>query len=139
MTLMQDDDFDNGIQIAPKEVAEVLGNIKVATFVLQNPIQYFDQTFFCLGSDGVSSSNKAEIKSASGLDYYISEWSQWARCNDMKDKESTYRIRRKADGNEVLQSRYCRCSDLKELPSPRFVHSNIMIYFCKHLHTNFFT
>ena len=42
-------------------------------------------------------------------------------CDDVKNKEMAFRTRRKGDGNPIMQSRYCRCSDLKDLPSPRFV------------------
>ena len=119
MTLTQITDYDDGIELSAKEVSEVMGDIKVATFVLQNPKQYYGQSFYCSANNDLSSPNEALIQQASGQDYYISEWSEWTKCDDVKNKELVFRNRRKGNGKEALQSRYCRCSDLKELPSPR--------------------
>ena len=121
MTLVQTSDYGDGVEVPAIEVNEVMGDIKVATFVLKNPRQFNGQSFFCEGSNGLSSPNEAVIEQVSGNDYFTSEWSEWSKCNDVKGGEMAFRERRKADGNPIMQSRYCRCSDLKDLPSPRFV------------------
>ena len=121
MTLVQTSDYGDGVDVPATEVNEVMGDIKVATFVLKNPKQFNGQSFFCEGSNGLSSPNEAVIEQVSGNNYFTSEWSEWSKCEDVKNKEMAFRTRRKGHGNPIMQSRYCRCSDLKELPSPRFV------------------
>lgn len=120
MNLVQSTDYGDGVEIPATEVSEVMGDIKVAKFVLTNPKQFNGQSFYCEGSNGLSSANEAVIEQVSGNNYFTGEWSEWSKCNDIKSKEMAFRTRKKADGGEILQSRYCRCSDLKELPSPRF-------------------
>ena len=51
MTLVQFSDYDDGERIPAIEVDEVMGDIKVATFVLKNPKQFNGQSFFCEGSN----------------------------------------------------------------------------------------
>ena len=121
MTLIQTSDYDDGVEVPALEVNGVMGDIKVARFVLKNPQQFNGQSFFCEGSNGLSSQNEAVIEQVSGNDYFTSEWSEWSKCNDVKNMEMAFRTRKTGDGNSKMQSRYCRCSDLKEPPSPRFV------------------
>ena len=120
MNLVHMDEWDE-VKIRAIEVNEVMGDIKVARFVLRNPQQFDGESFFCQGSNGLSSPNEAVIEKVYDKEYFTSEWSEWSKCNDIKNNELAFRTRRKANGEVPLQSRYCRCSDLKELPSPRFV------------------
>ena len=120
------------IEIQAEEVTEVMDDIKVARFVLKNPKQYHENSFECSAANGsYTSPNVVTIKEVSDDDYFISEWTEWSKCSDVNNKTMTFRTRTAANGNESMQSRYCRCSDLKELPSPRFVHSRIKIHITK--------
>ena len=120
------------IEIQAEEVTEVMDDIKVARFVLKNPKQYHENSFECSAANGsYTSPNVVTIKEVSDDDYFISEWTEWSKCSNVKNKTMTFRTRRAANGNEAMQSRYCRCSDLKELPSPRFVHCKIEINITK--------
>ena len=91
-----------------------------------------ENSFECSTENGsYTSPNVVTIKEVSDNSHFISEWTEWSKCSDVKNKTMTFRTRRAANGNEAMQSRYCRCSDLKELPSPRFVHCKIEINITK--------
>lgn len=109
----------------PEDVNKVVGDIHVARFVLENPKQYYGQKFYCYESNGFTSPNDVSIQKASGNDYFVGEWSEWAGCTDVKHK--TNRTRTKGNGEKIFQKRYCRCSDLKELPSPRYTYACLLI------------
>ena len=120
-------DSDIELNIEAKEVDTVIDNIKVARFELNNPEQLAlirDLRLYCGDGDReFESPNDVHIQNSPNDDYFTSEWSEWARCNDVTDR--TNRSRSKANGEEVWQSRYCTCSLLKELPSPRYFNCNI--------------
>ena len=105
------------ISIEAKRSYQVAGDIKVAIFELENPILYLNKSFLCRSSVTISP-NHVFIKRVD--DYFLSEWSEWSSCSNVNNKELVARTRKMADGSLYAQSRYCRCSDLDKLPSPRF-------------------
>ena len=117
---MEEDDYDEGLVIQAFSTTEVLGDIKEATFNLRNPGQFAGKSFYCSGSNGNDSPNILNINEASPKEnYFTSSWTEWSKCNDVKNNELVFRSRMKSDGTSIFQNRYCRCSDLQVLPSPR--------------------
>lgn len=50
-----------------------------------------------------------------------SQWSEWSKCDQQKVGIDKVRRSRKLLGEVQSQDRYCRCSDLQEMPRPRIV------------------
>ena len=116
---VEDDEYDE-VEIPAFSTTEVLGDIKEATFYLRNPSKFAGKRFYCSGSNGKDSTNTLNINKASpNVNYFISSWTEWSKCEDVKNNELVFRSRMKSDGTRILQDRYCRCSDLQVLPSPR--------------------
>lgn len=103
-----------------------MGDIAIAKFVLPDPKRFDGQELLCINmANGLVSPNNASIKFISDGNYQIGEWSEWSKdCYDVMNETKVFRKRMMNNtgnnGVEVeVQSRYCRCSDLHELPSPR--------------------
>lgn len=92
----------------------------MAKFVIEDFRQFQNEHLYCKGPNELLSPNKVVIERVSA-DYFISEWSEWSKCNDVNTKELVVRTRHMAKGNLYSESRYCRCNDLKQLPSPRYL------------------
>ena len=107
------------IEIQAADVSEVMGDIKAVTFNLTR--DNVGQDFYCVTDDGLHSPNTAPVKDFGGDNYFVTEWSEWTKCSDVGNKILVNRRRRLGNDKHAIQSRYCRCSDLEVLPSPRYI------------------
>ena len=112
MTLIK---VDEGSEIQRAEVDEYMGDIKVARFVITKSSNLQGQNLSC-SADTTESPNVVEILPAKHSEtYLVGQWGNWSVC----EEEKVYRSRFTNYGESVQQERYCRCTDFKELPSPR--------------------
>ena len=119
LIFVQSDDYGEETEFEASDIID-MGNIKAARFVIDNPKQFDGKVFYCKGNDDYFSANEAGVKVTSDShDYFVSQWSEWSKCEDMNGNNTVSRHRKRGDGSNVEQTRYCRCSDLSELPSPR--------------------
>ena len=73
--------------------------------------------YYCRNADGVDSLNFLELYESN--EDIMGQWSPWTSCLLVqKDRVSRTR-KRNQHLKEDVQSRYCRCSDLAQLPRPR--------------------
>ena len=113
-----DADSQTSIEFSPVEVY-TKGTILEAKFVIEDATNYTDHTFYCT-DENWSKTSPNQFKLMSSI-HHFSEWSSWSSCHnvgkDMVTRNRTISNR----ANPMVQSRYCRCSDLAVLPSPRYV------------------
>ena len=98
---------------------EIWNDLKMTTFTVKNPYQHIGK-YFCSTSEGIESLNQVEfIETQSSI---WSQWSEWGKC-ELVGEEIVKRVRfDEQNKRRQIQKRFCRCSDLKELPRPRYVH-----------------
>ena len=71
--------------------------------------------YYCKNSNGIESSNVLEISESQET---WTKWTPWSKCTNVQIEKVT-RSRNSSSGQTEKQNRFCRCSDLKELPRPR--------------------
>lgn len=103
-----------------KDVIFNSADIKKAVFKIQNPLENLQGKYYCQNSQGLESLNFVEIIKGVDLDQQIwTTWSSWSQCQKVQE-EKISRSRQNLNSNQLqVQKRFCRCSDLKELPRPR--------------------
>ena len=115
MSLKKEDNND-GFELQRAEIEEFMGDIKVARFVIPNSYDIKDQSFFCSANNTLDSPNVVQILPAQQNEtFLVGQWGNWTICEEGK----VYRSKLTNKGESVQQERYCRCTDFKELPSPR--------------------
>ena len=99
---------------------EISNDLKMTTFTVRNPYQHIGK-YFCITSEGVESLNRVEFKKTRNSSSIWNQWSDWSKCELVgEEKVKRVRVDEKNKGRQI-QKRFCRCSDLKELPRPRYV------------------
>ena len=98
-----------------------MADIREARFILKDPLQYRDHEFHCVEDTMQRISNSIVVREVSYENYFVTEWSEWSRCDDLNQTSQVYRSRKKSNDITVVQERYCKCSDIRPLPSPRSV------------------
>ena len=102
-----------------REVTDIK-DMKIVTFHIDTGSNIGSGIYYCRNADGVDSLNFLELYESN--DDIMGQWSPWTSCQLVqKDRVSRTRSRRSRNQNikEDVQSRYCRCSDLAQLPRPR--------------------
>ena len=100
-----------------REVTDIQ-DMKIVTFHIDISEAQAGQKYYCRNGDGVDSLNFLEL-TESPADDIMGEWSSWTSCQVVQ-KDRVSRTRSTLNFNrEDVQSRYCRCSDLAQLPRPR--------------------
>ena len=92
----------------------VVNDMKIVKFVLENPYEKLGK-YYCKNSNGIESSDVLDISESQ--DTWTS-WTPWSKCTNVQVEKVT-RSRNSSSGQTEIQNRFCRCSDLKELPRPR--------------------
>ena len=102
-------------------VKPVIGDIKEAKFTLTNLQQFYGKSLICSGSNNITSPNEVWIEYVQDQNYFLGEWSEWTSCSALNPNISNTvsRSRKMPNNKAAFQERYCRCSDVKPLPSPR--------------------
>ena len=91
-------------------------SIAEAKFTIEDAKDYAGTSFYC--SDDYAGTASPNSATALASENQHSEWSDWSTCENVgKDKVSRRRSGNQ-DSNNV-QTRFCRCSDLSNPPSPR--------------------
>lgn len=103
-------------------IKPIMGDIKEAKFILNSPQKYDGKKIFCSANNG-QSSHSVTIDYVRHKEYFINEWTQWSSCKNVNSSNTVTRRRKMANDEFVDQKRYCRCSDVKPIPSPRYVLS----------------
>ena len=112
------DDSQASIEFLPAEV-HTKGTVLEARFVIEDVNDYVDHTFYCTDENG-SKTSPNQLKLTSSIHYH-SEWSSWSSCHNVGKDLVTRNRTISNKNNPMVQSRYCRCSDLAILPSPRYL------------------
>ena len=113
---------NNEKEILPAvDIKEIMADIREARFILKDPLQYRNTEFHCVEDARQHISNSIVIREEIGENYFVTEWSEWSRCSDLNQTSQVYRRRKKSNDNSVEEERYCKCSDIRPLPSPRSV------------------
>ena len=105
---------------------EIWNDLKMTTFTVKNPYQHIGK-YFCSTSDGIESLNQVEfIETQSSI---WSQWSEWSKCEVVREeKVKRVRFDEKNTKRRQIQKRFCRCSDLKELPHPRYMYLISLVF-----------
>lgn len=101
--------------------SEVINKVLVVTFTVKNPENSMGKYDCQISSTNQKSLFPVEIKDSNSP---WAEWSEWSKCNNEEEvgKAMVNRQRLANLLNPQTQQRHCRCSDLKELPRPRYFH-----------------
>ena len=110
----------NSAEISVKSTRILSGDIKQVKFSVNSP--KFGANVSCVSSlAGVQSLNSLEILEAGANSW--AEWAEWSKCDGEPQKSRVWRSRSRlsSQGRTQVQERFCRCSDLKDLPRPRYL------------------
>jgi hypothetical protein len=110
--ILQDHEF--------KVSVEVVNDIKKAEFEIFQPFSDKIGKFYCVNSqDGIESVNFVEINQNQQNHPVWSDWSAWSKCDNV-GVDQVIRSRNSSIRQNDTQTKFCQCSDLKELPRPRY-------------------
>lgn len=114
------EDENSLVHLPDAMVKPIIGDIKEAKFTLTNLQQFHGKSLFCSGSNNLNSPNEVKIEFVEDQDnYFLEEWTAWTSCSNTNPSNTVTRSRQMPNDNAALQERFCRCSDIKPLPSPR--------------------
>ena len=118
-----DDDEDDSLEIQTFDKTSTFeSKVLVTTFTIRKPEKYLGK-LYCQSSDRdhqALSRFPLELKEATRVTLW-SQWTSWSKCED-KARVGIDKVTRSRQGQTIeTQERYCRCSDLKELPRPRYI------------------
>ncbi len=116
------ENVDDAVAANFDKKSSIESKVLVTVFTIRDPLNHLGE-YFCQSSEGgkVKSKYALELKQSTQQSHW-SEWSEWSKCEDksMVGQAKVSRTREK-QSEKQSQQRFCRCSDLKELPRPRIV------------------
>lgn len=112
-------DDEDPVPLTSDKISKFVDDMKVTTFTVKNPISKTGK-YECQSEDGLLFSHyTVNLKQSQSRPPKWSLWSSWSKCSNVGvDKVS--RTRQSPFASQIeSQERYCRCSDLAEMPRPR--------------------